>query len=45
MWQLMKAIAKIKPDTEQMMKLELLYKTGSECKLPDSNSWPDSSVG
>ena len=45
MWRLTKAVAKMKPDTEQMMKLEWLYKTGSECELPDSNSWSDSSVG
>ena len=32
----------IKSDTEQTMKLEFLYKVGSEGKL---NSWPDSSVG
>ena len=41
-WQLMKAIAKMKLDTEQTMKLEWLYKVGSECEL---NSWSDSSVG
>ena len=29
-------------DTEQTMKLEYLYKVGSECDL---NPWPDSSVG
>ena len=29
-------------DTEQTMKLEKLYKIGSEYEL---NSWPDSSVG
>ena len=39
---LMKAIAKMKLDTEQTMKLEWLYKVDSECEL---NSWPDSSVG
>ena len=32
----------MKSDTEQMMKLEQLYKIGPECEL---NSWPDSSVG
>ena len=37
----MKAIAEMKSDTEQTMKLEWLYKVGSECKL---NSWLDSSV-
>ena len=31
-----KAIAEMKSDTEQMMKLEQLYKGGSECEL---NSW------
>ena len=41
-WRLTKAIAEMEPDTEQMMKLEYLYKVGSECEL---NSWPDSSVG
>ena len=40
-WKLTKAIAEMKLDTEQMMKLEWLYKVGSECEL---NSWPDSSV-
>ena len=39
---MMKAIAEMKPDTEQTMKLEQLYKIGYECEL---NSWPDSSVG
>ena len=29
-------------NTEQKMKLEQLYKVGSDCEL---NSWPDSSVG
>ena len=38
----MNATAEIKPDTEQMMDLEWLYKVGSECEL---DSWPDSSVG
>ena len=38
----MKAIAEMKLHTEQMMKLEELYKVNSECEL---NSWPDSSVG
>ena len=42
MWGLTKAIAKMKLDTEQTMKLEQLYSIGSECKL---NSWHDSSVG
>ena len=37
-----KAIAEMKCGTEQTMKLEWLYKVGSECEL---NSWPDSSVG
>ena len=41
-WRLMKAIAKMKPDTEQTMKLEWLCKVGLGCEL---NSWPDSSVG
>ena len=34
-------IVEMKLDTEQTMKLEYLYKVGSECNL---NSWPDSSV-
>ena len=38
----MKATAEVKYDTEQLMKLEKLYKVGSECEL---NSWSDSSVG
>ena len=38
----MKAIAEMKLDIEQTMRLEELYKVGSECEL---NSWPDSSVG
>ena len=38
----MKAITEMKLDTEQTMKLEYLYKVGSECEF---NSWPDSSVG
>ena len=38
----MKAIAEMEVDTEQTMKLEWLYKVGSEFEL---NSWPDSSVG
>ena len=42
MWRLMKAIAEMKSDIEQTVKLEWLYKVGSECEL---NSWPDSSVG
>ena len=33
-------MAEMKSDTEQMMKLEWLYKVDSECKL---NSWPDRS--
>ena len=33
----MKAIAKMKPDIEQTVKLESLYKVESVCKL---NSWP-----
>ena len=37
-----KGKAEMKSDTEQTIKLEWLYKVGSECKL---NSWPDSSVG
>ena len=36
------AIAEIKLDTEREIKLEWLYKVGSECEL---NSWPDGSVG
>ena len=40
-WQLTKAIAEMESDTEQTMKLELLYKVESEFDL---NSWPDSSV-
>ena len=32
----------MKPDTEQTIKLQYLYKVGSECEL---NSWPDSSAG
>ena len=31
----------MKYDTEQKMKLEQLYKVGSECEL---NPWPQSSV-
>ena len=38
---LTKAIAEMKCDTEQKMKLEWLYKVGFECDL---NSWPDNSV-
>ena len=38
----MKAIAEMKLDTEQMIKLEQFYKVGSECNL---NSWPDRLVG
>ena len=38
----MKTIAEMKLDIEQTMRLEELYKVGSECEL---NSWPDSSVG
>ena len=33
MWRLTKAIAKMKPDTEQTMKLEQLHKVGSEYEL------------
>ena len=36
-----KVRAEMKSDTEQMMKLEWLYKVGSDCEL---NLWPDSSV-
>ena len=36
-----KAIAEMKSDTEQKMKLKQLYKVGSECKL---NSLSDSLV-
>ena len=39
--QLTKTTTEIKTDTEQTMKLESLYKIGSECEL---NSWPDSLV-
>ena len=35
-------MAEMKSDTGQTMKLEYLYRVGSECEL---NSWPDSSVG
>ena len=38
----MRAIAEMKLDTEQTMKLEQLCKVGSEWKL---NSWPDNLVG
>ena len=38
----MKAIAEMKLDTEETMKLEQLYKVGSEYEL---NLWPDSSIG
>ena len=38
----MTAIAEMKLDTEQTMKLEWLYEVGSECEL---NWWADSSVG
>ena len=41
MWRLTKAIAEMKCDTAQTIKLEQLYKVGCECEL---NSWPDSSV-
>ena len=41
MQRLMKAIDEMKLDTEQTMKLEQLYKVGSEFEL---NSWPDSWV-
>ena len=40
-WRLTKAIFEMKCDTEETMKLELLYKVSYECEL---NSWPDSSV-
>ena len=40
--QLMKAIANMKLDTEETIKLEWVHKVDSECEL---NSWPDSSVG
>ena len=33
--------AEMKSDKEQTMKLEWIYKVGSECEL---NSWPDSPV-
>ena len=36
-FKLMKAIAEMKPDTEQMMRLEQLCKAGFECEF---NSWP-----
>ena len=36
------AIAEMKSDTEQTMKLKWLYRVDSQCEL---NSWPDSSVG
>ena len=36
------SIAKMKSDTKQTMKLEQLYKVGSECEM---NSWLDRSVG
>ena len=39
--QLTKTTTEIKTDTEQTMKLESLYKIGSESEL---NSWPDSLV-
>ena len=42
MLRLTKATAEMERDTEQTMKLEYLYKVGSECDL---NPWPDSSVG
>ena len=32
-WRLTKAIAEMKCDVEQTMKLEYLYKVGSECEL------------
>ena len=38
----MKAITEMKLDTEETMKLEQLYKVGSEYEL---NLWPDSSIG
>ena len=37
----MKAMAKVKLDTEQTIKLQWLYKVGPESEL---NSWPDSST-
>ena len=37
----MKAMAKVKLDTEQRIKLQWLYKVGPESEL---NSWPDSST-
>ena len=33
MWQLTKEIAELKCDTEETIKLESLYKIGSECEL------------
>ena len=41
-WRLMKAIAEMKLDTDQTVKLKQLHKVGSEWKL---NSWPDNLVG
>ena len=38
----MKVIAEMKSDTEQTVKLEYLYKVGSDCEL---NSSRDSSMG
>ena len=38
----MKVEAEIKFDTEQTIKLDWLYKNGSECEL---NPWLESSVG
>ena len=40
-WRLMKAIAKVRLDTEQTIKLEKLYEVGSDWKL---NSWLHSTV-
>ena len=38
---MMKAMAKVKLDTEQTIKFQWLYKVGPESEL---NSWPDSST-
>ena len=38
----MNVTAGMRPDTEQTMKVEQLYKVGSECEF---NSWPNNSVG
>ena len=37
----MKAIVKVKLETEQMAKIQYLYKVGSDSEM---NSWRDSSV-